>query len=449
MPLISYFFDKSAHQQIMRLALPMILLNITVPLLGLVDAAVVGHLDKAWYLGGVALGATIINLTFWLASFLRMSITGLSAQSFGAQNIERLTNHLRQGVLVALVCALLMMILLPLLLPEVIGFSDASAEVKWYASEYVSIRLWSAPAALMNFVLLGWLLGTQNSKAPVYIVMVTNLTNIMLDFVFVLGFGSNVEGVALASVFADYVGLLMGGFFVYRTCQTHQIALFGARWSHVFAGIGQFMALNRDIFLRSLCLQAVFTFMTFKGATFGDQVIAANAVLMSFLMLISYGMDGLAYALEAVIGRSIGAQNKACFNRLVAVAFFWGVLLALVLTLVFAGFESSLIALISSLPEVQQTAYTYWPWLVLMPMISVWCYLLDGIFVGATKGGEMRNTMFVAFCGFWAFFYLLHGNGWQNHALWLAMLVFMGLRGLTLGAVLLVQLKQGRFLPTS
>ncbi len=436
--------DPQLHKRVLLLAIPMVLSNITVPLLGLVDAAVIGHLDHAWYLGGVALGSTLISVSFWLLGFLRMSTTGLTAQALGRENNEQLSRVLLQGLTMACLFALLFLLLQAPLSSLIFSFSDASNEVKFYAEQYFSIRIWSAPAALANYVLLGWLLGTQNAKAPMWMVIISNVVNIALDLLFVVGFGWKVEGAALASVIADYSGCVFGLFCVVRYWHRNTMPRLSSLVPGWFNGIARFVKLNRDIFLRSLCLQATFTFMTFQGAAFGDDIVAANAVLMSFLMMISYGMDGFAYAMEAMVGKAIGAKNRDELVQSLIGTFFWSLVICLILTLVFALAGSAMIGLITDIPKVQANALNYLPWLVAMPLVSMWCFLLDGIFIGATKGKEMRNSMFVATCTFFGIFYLSMMMG--NHALWLAMLSFMAMRGLSLAIVFIKQWKQGEFL---
>lgn len=436
--------NKAMHRQVLWLAIPMVLSNITIPLLGLVDAAVIGHLEHAWYLGGVALGSTVISVTFWLLGFLRMSTTGLTAQAFGADNRAGLARVWLQGMLMAFGFAAVFLLLHRFIADGVFGFSSASAEVKLYAQQYFVIRAWSAPASLVNFVLLGWLLGTQNSRAPMWMVIITNVVNIVLDLLFVLGLGWKVQGVALASVIADYSGMGFGLWCVWRYWLQHQLPPPLALLRESTQGLSRFVRLNRDIFLRSLCLQAAFSFMTFQGAAFGDQTVAANAVLMSFLMMISYGMDGFAYAMEAMVGKAIGAKSETQLKAAMIGSAFWSVVICLLLTLAFGWYGSALIRLITDISAVQQTAQVYLLWLVAMPLTSMWCFLLDGIFIGATKGREMRNSMFVAACTFFVVFYGF--AFWGNHALWLAMLSFMAMRGLSLGIVLLRQWRQGSFL---
>lgn len=435
--------DRMMHKRVLMLAIPMVLSNITVPLLGLVDAAVIGHLEHAWYLGGVALGSTMISVTFWLLGFLRMSTTGLTAQSYGADNKQQLGLVLIQGLVMALGFAAFFLLIHQWLAQGIFSFSDASEQVKHYGQQYFAIRVWSAPAALANFVLLGWLLGTHNAKAPMWMVIISNLTNIVLDVLFVIGLGWKVEGAALASVIADYSGFAFGLICAYRIWQRKGIPSFVSLLPLVGRDIARFVKLNRDIFLRSLCLQATFSFMTFQGASFGDEVVAANAVLMSFLMMISYGMDGFAYAMEALVGKAVGSNNKKELSSAMLGTAFWSLIICLGLTLVFGFAGSQLISVITNIELVQFQAEMYLPWLVAMPLISMWCFLLDGVFVGATKGKEMRNSMFVATCSFFAIFYLF--SDWGNHALWLAMLSFMAMRGFGLAVVLNYQWRRGAF----
>ncbi|MCL9776477.1 MATE family efflux transporter DinF [Vibrio methylphosphonaticus] len=434
----------SLHRRVLLLAIPMVLSNITVPLLGLVDAAVIGHLEHAWYLGGVALGSTMISVTFWLLGFLRMSTTGLTAQAFGAKDKRQLALVFLQGSLMALGFAVLFLVFHSWLSDVVFSLSSASDQVKYYGAQYFAIRAWSAPAALMNFVLLGWLLGTQNAKAPMWMVLITNVINIVLDVVFVMGFKWQVEGAAFASVIADYSGCLFGLLCVAKTWKARHLPRLSALYSEATQDLARFVRLNRDIFLRSLCLQATFSFMTFQGAAFGDDIVAANAVLMSFLMIISYGMDGFAYAMEAMVGKAMGSKSKAELVESLVGTFFWSFIICVALTVLFAVAGTSLVALITTIETVQQQAQHYLPWLIAMPLISMWCFLFDGIFIGATKGKEMRNSMFIATCCFFLIFTL--SAEWGNHALWFAMISFMLMRGVGLAVIFIQQWRKGAFL---
>jgi MATE family multidrug resistance protein len=416
---------------VFTLAIPMVLSNITVPLLGLVDAAVIGHLQHAWYLGGVAVGGAMINLLFWLLGFLRMATTGLSAQALGQSNIHRQGQILLQGLFLALILSLIILLLHSPIQHWIFYFSDATAQVKYYGQVYFSTRIWGAPAALMNLVIIGWLLGSHRSKGAMWILIITNLVNILLDLWFVLGLGWQVEGAALASAIADYCGLITGLFFVVQLWRSENLPSISSQIVGFFNQFALLIRLNRDIFLRSLCLQVTFFFMTFQGASLGTNIVAANAVLMSFLMLISYAMDGFAYAMEAMIGKAMGSKNTDDLKGTLVVITFWSFCVSFVFTCVFAFWGKGIIGVISSIPAVQMQAEAFLPWLVAMPLVSMWCFLLDGVFVGATRGEAMRNSMVISMITFFAVWFT--SKAWGDQALWFAMLSFMAMRGLTLG----------------
>ncbi|ART82313.1 MATE family efflux transporter DinF [Oceanisphaera profunda] len=428
------FFSAARHRQVFVLALPMVLSNITVPLLGLVDTIVIGHLEHAYYLGGVAVGATIISLIFWLLGFLRMSTTGLAAQAFGAGDEPRLLQVLVRGLFLAWGLALVILVLQKPITELAFWLIGGSEQVQHYGRDYVLVRIWSAPAALTNLVLLGWLLGNQNARAPMLLLILGNGVNIVLDVWFVLGLGWQVKGAAAASVLADYLATALGAWLVWRTLQKRGIRPAAGFWPACLniKAFKQLLGLNRDIFIRALCLQLTFAFMTFQGARLGDEVLAANAVLMNLLMFISFGLDGFAYAVEAMVGKAVGARNRLEFRLACALNLFWGAVVAVLFVLVFALVGQQLIGLITTISEVREQAVRYLPWLVLMPLAACWCFILDGIFIGTTRGGEMRDMMLVSTAGvFFPVWYFSQELG--NHGLWLAMLCFMLARGITLG----------------
>lgn len=423
-------FFPLKQQQVLAIALPMIASNLTIPLLSLVDTAVVGHLEHPWYLGGVALGSSLISLLFLLLGFLRMSTTGLTAQAYGADNKTAIRNSLLQAGLIALLLALVLLLLHPFIMPIVHVYSDAGREVLEQAGIYFHIRIWSAPAALLNMVLLGWFLGMHNARYPMWLLLCNQSLNIVLDLVFVLGFDWQVAGVATASVIADYSTLLLGLYLLRRLWQAQQLGRVNWLQLKQLSGYGRLFALNRDIFIRSLCLQLVFAFIAFRGAALGDTVVAANAVLLSFLMLVSYALDGFAYAAEAMTGKAVGAKDQRDLQLLFTILAQWGLVLGVLFSLLFWLGGPALIALLTSIEAVQSAAATYLPWLIALPLLSVWSYLLDGIYIGATKARAMRNAMLLSFAGFVLCYATLHSLG--NHALWLALSLFMLLRGLTL-----------------
>ncbi|QIR13238.1 MATE family efflux transporter DinF [Shewanella aestuarii] len=420
------------NRRLMALALPMILSNITIPLLGLVDTAVIGHLGKAYYLGGVALGSTIITLMIWLLGFLRMSTTGLVAQAYGANDNHTQQQLLIQGISLALLLAFFAIVFQQPILSLALHLTEASEQVQMYCRQYVQIRIWSMPFALTNLVLLGWLLGRQAPKAAMWQLIIANIVNIILDLVFVLVFQWQVQGAALASVIADMCAFLVAATMVVNQLRQQNDFQFSSLLSHIkLQGISRLLTLNRDIFIRSLCLQAAFSFMTFHGAGLGDNTLAANAVLLNLLMLISYALDGIAYYAEAEVGRAYGQKNRQLLQDSVSLAFAWSAVVALLFSFGFLIGGSLIINMLTNIPEVQQTANHYLIWLILMPVLAFGCYLFDGVYIGAAQGRVMRNSMVVAtFAVYFPIWWLLQGYG--NHALWAALSLFMLVRSLSL-----------------
>ncbi|NQZ07102.1 MAG: MATE family efflux transporter [Algicola sp.] len=428
----------------------MILSNITVPLLGLVDTAVVGHLSEAYYLGGVAIGSMIITFIYSLAGFLRMATTGVTAQAYGKGSAELQLKALLHGVVIASVLSLLILLLKSPIESLAFMFAGGSEQVQYYGQVYFSIRIFSTPAALLNLVLLGWMLGMQTAKGPMWHLIFTNLINIVLDVAFVFGFGWGVEGVAAASVIADYCGVFIGVYFVRMIAKDRGIEIVPDAlrfWQH-WDEIKPLLLINRDILLRTFCLSLCFAFMTFEGARLGDNIVAANAILLNLLMLIAFGLDGIAYAVEALVGKAAGKNNRAELIKSIKDATFWSVMFAIAFTVAFLGFGMEIIRLLSNIEQVVQTAANYLPWLIAMPLVSMWCFLFDGIFIGLTRAKDMRDsTFFATFVGFFLVWWLT--QDWGNHALWLAMLSFMLFRGVTLGLRFRFLLKRGLVLGSS
>lgn len=439
--------DPRRHRAVFALALPMVFSNVTTPLLGLVDTWVIGHLGQAWFLGGVSVGATLINLLFWLLGFLRMSTTGLTAQAQGAASAEGQLDTLARALGLAVGLGLALLLLVLPFLPAIIGLSGGSPEVQVYAGDYVSVRIWSAPAALCNLVIMGWLLGMQDARSPMLLLILSNLVNMVLDAWFVLGLGWQVRGVAAASLLADYCSLGVGLWLVSRHLRHLPAEVWQSAWPRwwQWPAVRRLLGLNRDIFIRSLCLQLCFAFMTLQGARLGDVAVAANAVLLNFLMLISYGLDGFAYAVEAMVGRAIGRRDRQGLREAIVLNLGWALLIAIAFALGFALGGRLLIAHITDIPAVIAEANRQLPWLIAMPLLAVWCFLLDGVFIGATRAREMRNSMLVAvFAGFFPIWWLC--QEWGVAALWAAMAALMTGRGLTLGWLCWQLERDGRLL---
>jgi MATE family multidrug resistance protein len=306
------------------------------------------------------------------------------------------------------------------------------------------VRIFSAPAALTNLVLLGWMLGMQNAKGPMWHLIFTNIINITLDLLFVFGFGWGVKGVAAASVIADYSGVLIGFYFVKQIANRNGIHFDSKalRVWHQWQQIKPLLLINRDIFLRTFALMVCFAFMTFEGAKLGDSIVAANAILQNLLMLVAFGLEGIAYAVEALVGKAVGRKSRAELQKSIVDATFWSLIFALFYSLAFWQGGEPLVHLMSDIPEVVETTLLYLPWIMVMPLISMWCFLFDGIFIGLTRAKDMRNSMFVSTAiGFFLVWYLMREHG--NHALWAAMTGFMAMRGLTLALRLRSLFKTG------
>jgi multidrug resistance protein, MATE family len=420
------------YREACRLAGPLILSNLTVPLLGIVDTAVVGHLPEPHYLGAVATGALTFNVLYFVFGFLRMGTTGLTAQAFGRADADELRAGLVRSLLLGAAIALLLIAAGPLIVRASLLLFEPTARIGAEFASYVGIRLLGAPAGLANLVLLGWLLGLQNARGPMALLIVTNAVNVALDLLFVLGFGWAVPGVAAATVCAEYGGLALGLWLARRQLK----GLAGPwRWPSILHGgaFRRLLAVNRDIMLRSLSLEAAFLAFTALSSRQGEVLLAANAVLLNFLTFAAFGLDGFAHAAEAMVGRQVGRGNAAGFRAATRANLVLALALALVFALAFAAAGRAAIDLMTGLPEVRATGMTYLPYVVALPPIAVFAFLFDGVFIGATRTAEMRNGMALALAVFLAAVALLMPP-LGNHGLWLAMLLFMAARGIWLGA---------------
>ncbi len=416
------------NRDVWRIAAPMILSNISVPLLGMVDTGVTGHLESPIYLGAVAIGSIIFGFLYTGMNFLRMGTTGITAQRFGANDNDGLRVALGQALIVAVLIGLCLISLqnpVGTLAMQLIG---AESDVESFALQYFSIRIWSAPGTLANFVIIGWFIGLQNARVPMLLFFTINITNIVLDLLFVLVFGMKVDGVALASVIAEYAGLLVGLSFA-----AHALRNRAGHWPfHRLFNVRAYAAyfsINAHLFIRTMALVFTFAFVTAQGARFGGLVLAANAILMNLQNLTAFALDGIAHAAEALVGKAVGSGRRDALRQSVHLTLKWSLLFAAGFCATYVVVGPSLIRLLTDLPEVRETAMRYLPWLIISPLISVWSYLYDGVYVGATRARMMRDIMLmstlVIFLPAW---YLLQGLG--NHGLWLAFTLFMASRGI-------------------
>lgn len=411
-----------------RIAAPMILSNISVPLLGMVDTGVTGHLESPVYLGAVAIGSTIFAFLYFGMNFLRMGTTGIAAQSYGADDNDGIRVALGQALIVSLAIAAAILALQVPIGRIALTLLGGDAETQLHASTYFSIRVWSAPGTLANFALLGWFLGLQNARVPLLMFLTINMTNIVLDLLFVLVLGMKVDGVALASVIAEYSGLLVGGSFAVAALRRR-----AGRWPMArltkLSAYRAFFAVNANLFVRTTTLIFTFAFVTAQGARLGPAILAANAVLMNFQNLTALGLDGLAHAAEAMVGKAVGQKDDEGLRHTVRLTLRWSLIFATGFTLLYLLAGPLIVRILTDLPDVRETAMVYFPWVVVLPLVSVWCFLYDGVYVGMTRAREMRNIMLVStFLVFLPTWYVTQAFG--NHGLWFALLAFLGSRGI-------------------
>jgi len=411
-----------------RIAAPMILSNISVPLLGMVDTGVMGHLESSAYLGAVAIGGTIFTFLYMGMNFLRMGTTGIAAQSYGAQDNDGLRVSLGQALIVSFAIAIAILLLQVPIAKIAIALLGGDAITQQHATTYFFIRVWSAPGTLANFALIGWFLGTQNARIPLFIFLTINIVNILLDLLFVIGLGMKIEGVALASVIAEYSGLAVGIAFAVTTLRERSGHWPLARLTNLSA-YKAFFSVNANLFIRTMALLFALSFVTAQGARLGPAILAANAVLMNFQNLTSLGLDGIAHAAEAMVGKAVGQKDDDALRHTVRLTLKWSAIFAVGFTIVYVVAGPLIVRILTDLPEVRETAMVYLPWLVASPLISVWCFLYDGVYVGMTRAREMRNIMLIStFAVFLPIWFVTQSFG--NHGLWFALMVFMASRGI-------------------
>ena len=413
------------NRQILHIALPSIVSNITVPLLALADTTIVGHLGKASYIGAIALGGMVFNMAYWLFGFLRMGTGGLTAQAYGRGNQQEATCVLLRSLLVATCISLLLLALQRPIIDLTLHFVSASPEVAALARAYYHVLIWGAPAVLWLYSFTGWFLGMQNARVPMVTAIVQNVVNVLASCTLVFIFHLKVEGVAAGTLIAQYVGLFIAlGIWTWK----HQTSARGIKWRHVIeaSALKKFFGVNRDIFLRTLCLIAVTTYFTSYGAAQGDQVLAANTLLMQFFILFSYVMDGFAYAGEALGGRFYGARSTTDFARLTRHLFGWGTALVTVYTIVYFVGGNSLLRLLTDDVSVQDCARRFLPYACAVPVASFTAFLFDGLFIGTTSTRLMLLSMMTAAGAFFAVLAILPSS---NSGLWTAFIVYLACRG--------------------
>ncbi|MBQ9187295.1 MAG: MATE family efflux transporter [Prevotella sp.] len=411
-------------RDILKIALPAIVTNITVPLLGLVDTAIVGHMGSATYMAAIAVGSMMFNLVYWVFGFLRMGTSGMTAQACGRRDYGEAAALLRQSARVALTVALLIVLLQVPLRELLLWFIGPTADVRPHVVSYYSVVVWGAPAMLLLFGLTGWFIGMQDTRLPMAVSVMQNVVNILASLLFVYGFGMKVEGVALGTVVAQYAGLAAALALLWR----YYRRLFGRPRKPLAQKTVQFLRVNRDIFLRTLCLVGVNLYFTAVGARQGATILAVNALLMQLYLLFSYVLDGFAYAGEALGGRYWGAGDAGAYRATVRRLFGWGAVVTLLFTAVYVAGGMPFLHLLTDEPQVVSAAraYVWWAWLI--PAAGVAAFIWDGIFIGTTQTRGMLLSSALAAVVFFAGAVLLTGP-MGNHGLWLSMLLYLLVRG--------------------
>jgi MATE family multidrug resistance protein len=408
-------------RQILQIALPSIISNITVPLLGMIDVAIVGHMGSAVYIGAVAVGSMIFNLIYWLFGFLRMGASGMTAQALGRRDLAEVTGLLKRSLSVALGIAAVLIVLQWPLKQLMFWLIGPTEDVAPFASTYFNIVIWGAPASLGLFSLMGWFIGMQNTKFPMIVSIMQNVVNILASLTLVYGFGMKIEGVALGTVIAQYAGLLMAlGLLIryYGRLKVHN--------GKSVCSLVHFFSVNRDIFLRTLCLVAVNLAFTSAGARQGAVILSVNTVMMQMYLFFSYFMDGFAYAGEALGGWTYGAGNGKAFHETLRRLFFWMTIVTVAFTLLYILGGQWIVGLLTDEPEVMETshAYLFWTWLI--PAAGCVAFIWDGIFIGLTATRGMLVSSFISAVAFFTVCLMSE----SNQALWLAQTVYLALRGI-------------------
>ena len=437
--ILSNFFQISLHQKIIVIAIPMILSNVTTPLMGLVDTAVLGHMQEMYFLAGASVAALIITQLYWLCGFLRMTSTGLSAQAKGSQDNNQLHQSLFQGILIGFLLGCCLLLVQDGILAFGLYFANATPVIEGVISEYFYTRIWGAPAAIVNLALVGWLIGQQKAKQVLLIQVFANLLNLVLNLWFVFGLGLEVLGVALASVVAEYSISILS-----MIVALHIIGkpIIQKKW---FSGdyLHSLLFLNGNTFFRNLILQACIAFLIFRGVGFGSTSAAINAILMQFFSLIALGLDGVAYAAEALVGEQKGQKNDDGIIHVTLHGLVWSTLVAIIYSLIFIVWGTEIISTITDQPILQLEMQDYLIFVYCLPLIAHWCFFFDGVFVGLTRSQAMRNSMLscglaVYFPAFWVF------SSYENQGLWMAMLIFLLFRGISLGGYFIYLCRTGK-----
>jgi len=422
--------ESLTHRRVLAIALPIVLSNATVPILGVVDTGVVGQLGEAAPIGAVGIGAIILSAVYWIFGFLRMGTTGLTSQASGAGDLGEVDALLSRALLIGLSAGLVMIAAQVAIFRGAFWVSPASAAVEALAQDYMTIRIWSAPATIALYGITGWLIAQERTRAVLVIQVGMNGANIALSYVMGLELGWGVEGVAWATFIAEWGGLALGLWFC-RGVFARAAWKSAARVFDVIR-LRHMAMVNTDILIRSVLLQAIFVSFLFFGSGFGDVQLAANQILMQFLQVTAYALDGFAFSAEALVGQALGARAPAALRRSAILSSFWGAVICAVLAASFAVFGAAVIDIMTTAPEVREAARVYLPYMVAAPIVGVAAWMLDGIFIGATRTRDMRNMMLISAVVYFVTVIPLMAM-FQNHGLWVGLLLNFVVRGVTLG----------------
>ncbi|MBU8893043.1 MAG: MATE family efflux transporter [Bacteroidales bacterium] len=419
------------NRRILNIAVPNIISNITIPLLGIVDLALVGHLDSKVYIGAIALGSMIFNFIYWGFSFLRIGTSGFAAQSYGKKDFRESFFILYRALFVGFIGAVFLLIIQKPIDLLSFFFIGGSNEVEFFARQYFYIRIWAAPATIALYSISGWYIGMQNAKIPMIIAITVNLLNVGFNVLFIKVFGMKSDGVALGTVLAQYLGLILGVIFLRKNSKRLKQYLIFKEILQLNA-LKKFLNVNKDIFIRTISLVFALSFFTAKSAKYGDTLLAVNTLLLQFFMIYAHVVDGFAYAGEALAGKYFGARDKTSLIKVSKLLFYWGLLMAAIFTIVYYFGDNLLLKILTNNSEVIQNIQTYLFWIYLIPVITFGAFIWDGIFIGVTASASMRNAMLIStYLIFIPSYFILH-HYFNNHGLWAAFMIFMIARLVTL-----------------
>lgn len=419
------------NREILKLAIPNIISNITIPILGLVDMILMGHLGSAVYIGAIALGGTIFSVLYSFFSFLRAGTTGFTAQALGSNNKTEIIYSLYRSLCIGIpIIILILSLQVPIAKLSSI-LLDGSDEVKTLAIKYFYIRIWAAPANIMLYCFNGWFVGMQNTKIPMFIAILINVMNILFSIIFVIILKQNVTGVALGTVIAQYSGLTLAIVLLIRNYKSYFIKI-NKEILFDFSKIKRFFKVNTDLMIRSFLLIISIAFFTNQSAKLGDNILAINMILLQSFYIFSYFTDGFAYAGEALVGKFIGSKDKNNLIKSIRFLLMWGFSISIPFTILYALFPSTFVKIISDNPNILTEIKPYYIYMIIIPLITFAAFIWDGIYIGATASKAIRNTMIISsiFIFLPAWFFLV--PRFENHGLWIAFLCFMIARGIAM-----------------